>query len=180
MQSTEPIIHVGILSNATIHFVLNGDFKSGDGTMYSGKQKAEYKKGNVFFHGEPVPEILLEPLDGNASFDLTDVVIGIDFHWERKENQRFKGALKFIVEGKKLTAINRIPVEDYLTSVISSEMSASASEELLKAHAVISRSWLLCPLQGARGKEQEVSNTNAAEPQTSNLKPQTSNLKLQT
>jgi len=79
------------------------------------------------------------------------VVIGINFHWERKENQRFKGALKIIVERIEslslLTAINRIHVEDYLTSVISSEMSATASDELLKAHAVISRSWLLCPLQ---------------------------------
>jgi len=114
----------------------------------------------VFLHGEHENEIILEPINENSSFDLIDVVIGINFHWERKENQRFKGALKFIVEDQKLTAINRIHVEDYLISVISSEMSATASEELLKAHAVISRSWLLSPLQEARGKKQEVRSKN--------------------
>jgi len=82
-------------------------------------------------------------------------VIGINFHWERKENQRFKGALKLIVENEQLTAINHISVENYLTSVISSEMSATASDELLKAHAVISRSWLLHPMQESRAKNQE-------------------------
>ena len=160
MKNAEPIIHVGILSNSTIEFVLNGDFKSNSGTIYSGKQKAEYKKGKVFLNGEHENEIILEPINENSSFDLIDVVIGINFHWERKENQRFKGALKFIVEDQKLTAINRIHVEDYLISVISSEMSATASEELLKAHAVISRSWLLSPLQEARGKKQEVRSKN--------------------
>ena len=160
MKNAEPIIHVGILSNSTIEFVLNGDFKSNSGTIYSGKQKAEYKKGKVFLHGEHENEIILEPINENSSFDLIDVVIGINFHWVRKENQRFKGALKFIVEDQKLTAINRIHVEDYLISVISSEMSATASEELLKAHAVISRSWLLSPLQEARGKKQEVRSKN--------------------
>ncbi len=76
-------------------------------------------------------------------FELKDVTIGINFHWERKEVQKFKGELKIIVEGEQLTAINVISIEEYLTSVISSEMSATASLELLKAHAVISRSWLL-------------------------------------
>ena len=140
-------IQVGILSNRTIKFVLNGDFTSSNGMTYSGKQKAKIKEGKVFFKDEHFDEIMFNPVTENASFDLIDVVIGINFHWERKENQRFKGSLKFITEEKKLTAINIIRVEDYLTSVISSEMSATASEELLKAHAVISRSWLLCPLQ---------------------------------
>ena len=80
-------------------------------------------------------------------FELKDVTIGINFHWERKEVQRFQGALKIIVEGETLTAINVISIEDYLTSVISSEMSATASLELLKAHAVISRSWLINKLR---------------------------------
>ena len=79
------------------------------------------------------------------------MVIGIQFHWERKENQRFKGQLKIIDEGAHLTAVNIVSVEDYLLSVISSEMSATASLELLKAHAVISRSWLLA--QKAKAKE---------------------------
>lgn len=73
--------------------------------------------------------------DTSSFFELQDVTIGINFHWERKEVQRFKGELKIIVEDDRLTAINIIPIEDYLTSVISSEMSATASLELLKAHA---------------------------------------------
>ena len=78
-----------------------------------------------------------------ARFELPEVKIGIGFHWERTEKQAFEGHLKFLVEGDKLTAVNRVPLESYLTSVISSEMSAKASRELLKAHAVISRSWLM-------------------------------------
>jgi stage II sporulation protein D len=148
-------INVGILSNHTIRFILNGDFISANGSIYSGKQKAKYKEGKVYFNDELFEEIIFKPLKENDSFDLINVIIGINFHWERKENQRFKGALKFIVEDKNITAINVVEVEDYLTSVISSEMSATASEELLKAHAVISRSWLLCPIEEARSKEQE-------------------------
>ena len=158
MNNTEPIIHVGILSNTIIEFVLNGDFRSTDGKVWSGAQKAEYKKGKIFFRGKHIEEIIFYPIAHHASFDLIDVVIGINFHWERKENQRFKGALKFIVEDNRLTAINRINVEDYLVSVISSEMSATASDELLKAHAVISRSWLLSPLEEVNGKSQEENN----------------------
>jgi len=166
MNKTEPIIHVGILSAITIEFVLNGTFSASNSKTYSGKQKAALSKGKVLFDGESSDEILFEPTAEKESFDLIDVVIGINFHWERKENQRFKGALKIIVEHEMITAINRVKVEDYLTSVISSEMSATASEELLKAHAVISRSWLLCPLQKqeVRGKKQE------KEPETQNAK----------
>jgi SpoIID/LytB domain protein len=149
-------INVGILSNHTIRFILNGDFICGNGSIYSGKQKAKYKEGKVFFNDELLDEIIFKPENENDSFDLINVVIGINFHWERKENQRFKGTLKFIVEDKNITAINVIGVENYLTSVISSEMSATASGELLKAHAVISRSWLLCPLEEARSKRQGI------------------------
>jgi len=142
----ELYINVGIVSANSIEFVLNGEFTCTNGKTYTGKQKAEYKDGQVFYDGESVAEIIFEPAAEAASFDLIDVVIGINFHWERKENQRFKGALKLIVENEQLTAINHISVENYLTSVISSEMSATASDELLKAHAVISRSWLLHPI----------------------------------
>ena len=142
----ELYINVGIVSANSIEFVLNGEFTCTNGKTYTGKQKAEYKDGQVFFDGENATEIIFEPTTETASFDLIDVVIGINFHWERKENQRFKGALKLIVENEQLTAINHISIENYLTSVISSEMSATASDELLKAHAVISRSWLLHPI----------------------------------
>lgn len=146
------LINVGILSNVAIEFVLNGDFISTDGRIYTGKQKVEFKEGKVSFKGKFSNEIIFNPTMENTSFDLIDVVIGINFHWERKENQRFKGALKLIIENQKLTAINRVKVEDYLISVISSEMSANASEELLKAHAVTSRSWLLSPIQQQESK----------------------------
>ena len=155
MNKTEPIIHVGILSAINIEFVLNGEFTASNGKTYTGNQRAEYRAGKVLFDGEMPDEFIFEPTKENASFDLIDVVIGINFHWERKEDQRFKGALKIIVEHEMITAINRAKVEDYLTSVISSEMSATASDELLKAHAVISRSWLLCPLQEPRQKTKD-------------------------
>ena len=92
-----------------------------------------------------------------AFFELKDVTIGINFHWERKEVQKFKGELKIIVEGEQLTAINIISIEEYLISVISSEMSATASLELLKAHAVISRSWLLNKCK-TESRKQEMKN----------------------
>jgi len=154
-SNTEPTIHVGILTSTTIEFVLNGDFTASNGKTYTGKHKARCKKDKIAFDGEVVEEIVFEPTTENASFDLINVVIGINFHWERKENQRFKGALKLIVDNKQLTAINHISVENYLTSVISSEMSATASDELLKAHAVISRSWLLNPLQESTAKNKD-------------------------
>ena len=151
----ELYINVGIVSANSIEFVLNGEFTCTNGKTYTGNQKAEYKNGKVFFDGQNAAEIIFEPAAETASFDLIDVVIGINFHWERKENQRFKGALKLIVENEQLTAINHISIENYLTSVISSEMSATASDQLLKAHAVISRSWLLHPMQESRAKNQE-------------------------
>ena len=148
---TEPIITVGILSALQLRFVLNGDFLLNNETI-NGDQSAEIQNGSILFNGIHYKELLFETHNDNASFELQNVIIGIDFHWERKENQRFKGDLKLIIENDKITAINRIQVEDYLTSVISSEMSATASDELLKAHAVISRSWLLKPLQDKRQK----------------------------
>ncbi|MFZ4725548.1 MAG: SpoIID/LytB domain-containing protein [Paludibacter sp.] len=155
MSKSEPIIHVGILTANEIEFVLNGTFSANNGKSYRGTQKAICSGETIVFDNNNFEEIIFEPMSDDASFDLIDVVIGINFHWERKENQRFKGDLKIIVtsaigHAPLLTAINRIKVEDYLTSVISSEMSAKASDELLKAHAVISRSWLLHPIQEQR------------------------------
>jgi len=146
MKKQEPLIQVGILSASEIHFVLNGSYKASNNRQYSGKKIAIYRKGYILFDGDILENLSFEPTADNSSFDLKNVVIGIGFHWQRIENQRFNGSLKFIVEGGKLTAVNLINVEKYLTSVISSEMSATASEELLKAHAVISRSWLLHPI----------------------------------
>lgn len=81
------------------------------------------------------------------TFLLKNVRIGIGFHWDRLEDQEFEGTLEIRdnADGTQ-TAINRLDVEDYLSSVITSEMSATSSLELLKAHAVISRSWVLRPI----------------------------------
>ncbi|HRU63855.1 MAG TPA: SpoIID/LytB domain-containing protein [Paludibacteraceae bacterium] len=147
MITKEPIIQVGILSSSRIEFILNGAFMTSDGKKVSGKQQVGWKNGMILFDGKTSEELSFQPLDESSTFDLLDVVIGIHFHWERKENQRFKGNLKIIVEHEQLTAINEIKAEDYLVSVISSEMSATSSIELLKAHAVVSRSWLFYPLQ---------------------------------
>jgi len=157
MSNSEPTIQVGVLSAPTIEFVLNGSFTTPTGTVFSGNQQAVFQDGKLWFDNQHFDELILEPGTQDDSFDLIDVVIGIGFHWERKETQRFRGAIKIIPtvgtgRDLSLTAINRIPVEDYLTSVISSEMSATASDELLKAHAVISRSWLLSsPLNPPKG-----------------------------
>lgn len=139
----EPKITIGIMSESQIEFEFPNPY-SYKGKEITGKQIVTYNEGLILWNGQLYDELIFEPShDNNDSFILLDVTIGINFHWERKEDQRFLGALKFIVEGNKLTAINIIHVEDYLTSVISSEMNATASLELLKAHAVISRSWLL-------------------------------------
>lgn len=143
----EPKVHVGILSEAKIEFILPTPYRINHEEV-SGKQIALFDDGKILWNNRRHEELLFEPLhETTDSFELQGVTIGINFHWERKENQRFRGALKIIVENNKLTGINILQVEDYLTSVISSEMSATASLELLKAHAVISRSWLLDKLK---------------------------------
>ena len=149
----EPVITVGILSGKEIGFSFPKEFISSDGIAICGIQQAVYRKGKICWQEKEYDELSFTPQQDTSSFfELQDVTIGINFHWERKEVQRFKGELKIIVEDDRLTAINIIPIEDYLTSVISSEMSTTASLELLKAHAVISRSWLLNKLKGANGK----------------------------
>lgn len=149
----EPVITVGILSGKEIGFSFPKEFISSDGIAICGIQQAVYRKGKICWQEKEYDELSFTPQQDTSSFfELQDVTIGINFHWERKEVQRFKSELKIIVEDDRLTAINIIPIEDYLTSVISSEMSATASLELLKAHAVISRSWLLNKLKVANGK----------------------------
>jgi Stage II sporulation protein. len=103
------------------------------GEIVSSENSAQLKGNQILWNGVLYKELLFEPQNEDASFTLKDVVIGINFHWERKEDQQFQGALKLIVENNMITAINLIKVEDYLTSVISSEMSATASLELLES-----------------------------------------------
>ncbi|MDR0962727.1 MAG: SpoIID/LytB domain-containing protein [Mediterranea sp.] len=145
---SEPLIHVGILSASQIAFVLHGRFRASDGTEVDGGQTAVWHADRILWNNRLYDELWFEPIDNNGEvcFELLEVTIGINFHWERKENQRFPGALIIIVENNQLTAVNAVDAETYLVSVISSEMNATASSELLKAHAVISRSWLLSNL----------------------------------
>ena len=155
---TTPTIEVGILFSPVIRFQLNGNYtQAGTNRKYNGRYTLSRANGRYLLKSpEAVQEVtlplLLIPDDyGQCDFDLTDVVIGINFHWERTESQKFKGTLKLIDETQHLTAIDILSLEDYLLSVISSEMSASSPVELLKAHAVISRSWLLA--QKAKANE---------------------------
>ncbi len=149
----EPQVQVGILSEPQIEFILHGTYTM-SGNNANGKQTVTYDNGKVLWNGRYYEQLLFEPTDEvEDSFELLDVTIGIGFHWERKEDQRFRGTLKIIVENDRLTAIDIVHAEEYLTSVISSEMSATSSLELLKAHAVISRSWLLANI----GTRQDVS-----------------------
>ncbi len=152
----EPKVNVGIMFEPEIAFRLAGEFIC-NGTSVTGDNVVSFKDNRILWNGEYFDSLFFEPVSEDlASFCLKDVTIGINFHWERKEDQEFRGALKFIVEESKITAINVLGTEEYLTSVISSEMSASASLELLKAHAVISRSWLLAQME----KNKEIVNSN--------------------
>ncbi len=157
----EPQLKVGIMYEPEIRFIFNGKYILNEtGEVFEGSQTLRYISGKIYLNDDFLNTApIFEPKNyEEASFDLMDVTIGIKFHWERKENQKFKGSLKFIVENEKLTAINVLSLEDYLLSVISSEMSATSSIELLKAHAVISRSWLIA--QVIKGKQLEGSNTD--------------------
>ncbi|MEG1749690.1 MAG: SpoIID/LytB domain-containing protein [Tannerellaceae bacterium] len=143
-----PAVNVGILTQKTISFVFNEEYihaESGDYII--GEQYATLVNDNIVYNGKLYQELFFEPASPKASFDLKSVTIGVQFHWERQEDLRFHGALNLVISNGSIVAINQIQVEDYLTSVISSEMSATASAELLKAHAVISRSWLLAQIE---------------------------------
>ena len=142
-----PCVKVGIFNEPEVKFVLYGKYRVGD-TIAEGECLASVSGGKVLWDGKEYDNVLFTPSDEeNDCFELKDVTIGVNFHWERKENQKFRGALSLIVENDRVTAINVLSVEEYLLSVISSEMSATASLELLKAHAVISRSWLLAQIE---------------------------------
>jgi stage II sporulation protein D len=158
----QALLHVGIMFTPAISFSLKGLFSSEElGETRDSEGKVELTSSNealLTLDGKSqkvtLPLFWHPDSEKECWFDLKDVTIGINFHWERKENQRFRGGLKIIAENGHLTAINVLPLEEYLKSVISSEMSATSSEELLKAHAVISRSWLLAQID----KEEKLRN----------------------
>ncbi len=149
-MNQQPNIAVGVLFAREVSFLLHGPFFCNNtGDIISGSCRVISQGNEIHIETEKETQKIqlpfeLEPLDyADSCFELENVVIGINFHWERKENQKFRGSLKIVREKDHLTAINLLPLEDYLTSVISSEMSATSSPQLLRAHAIISRSWLL-------------------------------------
>ena len=162
-RKEDPIVSVGIVSASKLCFSLNAPYTV-CGSQRCGKQVVELSEGRILWENTLYDELLFEPTDAHSSFTLEDVTIGVNFHWERKEAQTFLGKLRFIVEDNNICAINELPVETYLTSVISSEMRATSSLELLKAHAVISRSWLLAQM------EQRKADNNNVEKQSSFFK----------
>ncbi len=153
-KMNEPLIHVGILQRQKeIDFSLLSTYKLQGKMFPPGDYHVKSENGKLVFNGEYYDEITFEADQLHSDcFELKMVTIGIDFHWERKENQRFLGGLKLITvvdvesDNTFITAINVVSMEDYLKSVISSEMSSTSSEELLKAHSIISRSWLLAQI----------------------------------
>ena len=148
-KGKQPDVTVGIVSAQKIHFSLNKPYLA-KGEKVLGEQVVEFSEGGVLWNGNQYSQLTFHPQSADASFSLSDVTIGVNFHWERKETQTFLGTLRFVVESDKIVAINELPVEKYLESVISSEMRATSSLELLKAHAVISRSWLLAQMKKRR------------------------------
>ena len=152
LTRTQPLLEVGIMSAKEIEFEV---FTDG-----AGPRKAVFREGKIEYDGTLFDELYFEEQNPSTmfaepSFALHGVTIGVNFHWERREDQKFAGALKIIVDNGQLTAVNVVGVEDYLLSVISSEMSATASEEFLKAHAVISRSWVMAQIAASRKTRQQ-------------------------
>lgn len=153
MITSEPTITVGIIDNAaSIKGELQEQFKLTNDAILTGAFSAKNVNGEVVVYGgkeielQRGTEILFTPMNGGR-FILRDVVFGINFHWERKEDETFEGKLRLRArKNGTIAAINEISVERYLASVISSEMSATAPMELLKAHAITSRSWLVAML----------------------------------
>lgn len=143
-----PVINVGIMTQKAVSFVFNEEYiHTESGTFMQGEQRALWVNGKIVYNGKFYDDLFFEPSCPEASFDLKAVTIGVDFHWQRQEDQRFKGALNLVATDEGILTINQVDAEEYLTSVISSEMSANASKELLKAHSVISRSWLLAQVE---------------------------------
>ena len=139
-------LSVGLLSAEAVRFTLHGSYTA-KGTTLEGKQEVVYSNGGLLWNGQVYRQLTFTPNDDGSSFTMEDVVIGKDFHWERREAQTFRGALRLVVDEDSIVCINDIDIELYLQSVISSEMNAACSMEFLKASAVISRSWLYAQIE---------------------------------
>ena len=150
-----PLVSVGIVGAESITFTLNGYGEDGS------SRTATIHNGLILYDGKAHTRLCFKPQSPDDSFSLMDVVIGVNFHWQRLETQTFRGSLRLLADGGKIWAINDLPVEDYLESVISSEMSAQSSLPLLMAHAVISRSWLMSQIDGNTAPNTQASHGDA-------------------
>ena len=142
----EPEVSVGIMTTEELHFTLHGEFRA-KGAVVTGDQTVSIEDGALKWNGNIYHDLTFRPQADDASFSLHGVTIGKQFHWERQETQTFQGKLQLVIDESKIVAINVLPVETYLTSVIGSEMKSTAPLEFLKASAVISRSWLLAQME---------------------------------
>ena len=175
---TEPLISVGILANNKVSFELYGDYRTNVTTKkINGRFTAEIIGGEIVCKSASEKivskdELTLEPNDITTdTFLIRNVTIGVKFHWERKEKQRFAGLLKLKKDNEKIVIINILPIERYLTSVISSEMSAKSSLQLLKAHAIVSRSWLLAQIEKSKSlKKAKLKYTSSFESADEHIK----------
>lgn len=169
IQMKEPTISVGLIKSPSINLELYGDFRIRSVNYnFSGKYSAYWESGKIRLIGADFSQVfdglILEPRDpASETFLLKDVTIGINFHWQQQKNFRFHGALKLIVRERDIIGINLVPLEQYLTSVISSEMSPSSPLELLKAHAIISRSWVIAQLKAKKEKKEKAVTENITE-----------------
>lgn len=151
-----PVVNVGIMTEKAISFVFHGEYVHTEtGSFLKDEQRVICINGQLMFNGKRYNEIFFEPVTPDSFFELKAVTIGIQFHWERQEDQSFKGALNLIATKKGILAINQVDAEEYLASVISSEMKSTAPKEFLKAHVVISRSWLFSQVEQKREHKQE-------------------------
>ena len=150
-----PLVSVGIVGAESITFTLNGYGEDGS------SRTATIHNGLIQYDGKAHTRLCFKPQSPDDSFSLMDVVIGVNFHWQRLETQTFRGSLRLLADGGKIWAINDLPVEDYLESVISSEMSAQSSLPLLMAHAVISRSWMMSQIDGNTAPNTQASHGDA-------------------
>lgn len=153
----KPEVSIGIVSAESIKFSLNSPY-SAKGQTAEGNQEVHFEEGGIMWNENIYQRLTFKPQTKKASFSLYEVTIGKEFHWERQETQTFNGILQFIIEEGKIYAINILPVEDYLVSVISSEMKETASLEFLKAHSVISRSWLMAQIEKRKNTDKESRN----------------------
>ena len=156
---SEPSVTVGIVSGKEVTFSLHGRYaaegRQADGSVLplapssyaASRLTLRISSGAILWEGRGFQELTFVPAGEENSFSLEDVTIGVHFHWQRQETQTFRGTLRLLAVGDRIQTINVLPVEQYLESVISSEMSATSSPALLEAHAVISRSWLLAQME---------------------------------